>query len=315
LRKLTPLLSRFPQFVYSAIRRFIVWLPKYHHEFSVGLFAGLILLTQVGQAAVAQVHASQPLTSSDNQQAMLIMQRYVNPDSLATSTDSVTLASVAFSTDNIGGQDEDAEPVIPDTSPYTHTVTVHENIWSIANKYSISIDTLVKANPSLADSHFLHIGDQLTIPAKITPKKTTYRTTYASVVSPGAAHQEGDPIFEMPVNYTYISQFFSAAVHPAYDLPAPVGADVRATHDGVIIAITNGYAGGWGNSVLEDIGNGFTARSAHLSAFAPGIHVGSYVSAGEVIGLVGNTGHSTGPHVHFEVRKNGLPYDPFLLKP
>ncbi|MGH3143647.1 MAG: M23 family metallopeptidase, partial [Gaiellales bacterium] len=69
-----------------------------------------------------------------------------------------------------------------------------------------------------------------------------------------------------------------------------------------------GWLGGYGNLSVIDHGGGIATAYGHQSGIAAGN--GAYVAQGQVIGYVGNTGHSTGPHLHFEVRVNGVPQDP-----
>jgi murein DD-endopeptidase MepM/ murein hydrolase activator NlpD len=94
--------------------------------------------------------------------------------------------------------------------------------------------------------------------------------------------------------------------HDGLDLAAVEGAPVRASAPGVVIAA--GWQGGYGNFVEVDHGNGVTTLSGHLAVIS--VRVGERLRTGDVVGLVGSTGTSTGPHVHFEVRVGGLPVDP-----
>jgi murein DD-endopeptidase MepM/ murein hydrolase activator NlpD len=94
-------------------------------------------------------------------------------------------------------------------------------------------------------------------------------------------------------------------MHEGIDIAAPTGTGIRAAAAGRIIY--TGYMSGYGNITIIDHGNGLSTAYAHQSAFYIG---GGSVSQGTVIGAVGTTGNSTGPHLHFEVRVNGSPVDP-----
>ena len=94
--------------------------------------------------------------------------------------------------------------------------------------------------------------------------------------------------------------------HPGFDLAAPTGTTVDAAAAGTVTHA--GPAGTYGNLVIIKHGDGVETRYAHLSATS--VKEGDHVSAGQPIGAVGTTGYSTGPHLHFEVRKDGQPIDP-----
>lgn len=98
----------------------------------------------------------------------------------------------------------------------------------------------------------------------------------------------------------------SAAFHAGVDFRSPTGTDVHATAPGRIV--TAGRNGGYGNMVEIDHGKGLTTRYAHLSKIA--VEVGQTVARGTVVGEVGSTGRSTGPHLHYETRVNGTAVNP-----
>jgi murein DD-endopeptidase MepM/ murein hydrolase activator NlpD len=99
-------------------------------------------------------------------------------------------------------------------------------------------------------------------------------------------------------------------VHEGLDFPVPQGTPVQAA--GVGTTIFAGYnAGGYGNLVVVQHRLGYTTWYAHLSAVTTG--VGATVEGGTQVGLVGSTGYSTGPHLHFEVRRYDTPIDPMPM--
>jgi murein DD-endopeptidase MepM/ murein hydrolase activator NlpD len=96
------------------------------------------------------------------------------------------------------------------------------------------------------------------------------------------------------------------AFHAGLDFKGPIGAPIFAAARGKVAFV--GQRHGYGNCVEIDHGNGLRTRYAHMSAFRT--HIGQPVQAGQVIGAVGSTGRSTGPHLHFEVRINDQPVNP-----
>ena len=117
-----------------------------------------------------------------------------------------------------------------------------------------------------------------------------------------------------PVAYTRISSPFGYRVHPVLhtvrmhtgiDYAAPTGTPIKAAADGEVIF--KGWKGGYGNTVMIRHANGVETLYGHMSAFSP---ADGRVRAGEVIGFVGTTGRSTGPHLHYEARVNGQPVNP-----
>ena len=98
----------------------------------------------------------------------------------------------------------------------------------------------------------------------------------------------------------------SPAMHTGLDLHSETGEGVRATANGTVTAA--GWSGGYGKAVDIDHGNGFSTRYGHLSAID--VHVGQSVKIGQIVGKVGTTGRSTGPHLHYETRVWGEAVDP-----
>jgi murein DD-endopeptidase MepM/ murein hydrolase activator NlpD len=103
-----------------------------------------------------------------------------------------------------------------------------------------------------------------------------------------------------------INQPFIPGRHPGIDLHGNYGDPIYACRAGVVV--TAGWMGGYGNATILDHGGGMATLYGHQSRLA--VSDGQQVTAGQVIGYVGSTGYSTGPHLHFEVRINGNPVDP-----
>ena len=94
--------------------------------------------------------------------------------------------------------------------------------------------------------------------------------------------------------------------HTGIDIAASYGSAVKASDGGVVI--WTGYEGGYGNLVKIDHGANFVSYYGHLSKYS--VKVGQKVYKGQTIGTVGSSGNSTGPHLHFEIRKNGVVQNP-----
>jgi len=123
-----------------------------------------------------------------------------------------------------------------------------------------------------------------------------------------------------PLKFTRISSTFGRRKHPVHgysamhkgvDYAAPIGTPIRTTADGVISF--QGWQRGYGNITIVQHASGYSTRYAHQSRFAQGLKKGARVSQGQLIGYVGSTGVSTGPHLHYEVRKNDVPLNPQSL--
>lgn len=97
-----------------------------------------------------------------------------------------------------------------------------------------------------------------------------------------------------------------AAMHGGVDIPGPIGTPIYATADGIIGR--TGWVGGYGNMVEIDHGKGIQTRYGHMSAIR--IAAGAHVKRGQLIGLMGSTGRSTGSHLHYEVRLDGRAVNP-----
>ena len=126
--------------------------------------------------------------------------------------------------------------------------------------------------------------------------------------------EDGELCWPLP-GHTYIScnfgddDAYGNSGHRGTDIPAPEGTPILAAHSGTVII--SGWNNSYGNQVLLDNGAGLSTRYAHMTQTA--VTAGEAVTAGQVIGYVGNTGDSTGFHLHFEVIQNGVRMNPLDL--
>lgn len=98
--------------------------------------------------------------------------------------------------------------------------------------------------------------------------------------------------------------------HEGVDFTATVGTDIYATGNGVVTTAGRNF-GGYGNEVIIDHGYSYSTRYAHMSKLL--VSPGDKVKRGQLIGMVGNTGKSTAPHLHYEIRKNGIAVNPIYF--
>ena len=129
-------------------------------------------------------------------------------------------------------------------------------------------------------------------------------------------------LMRAPVSYSRISSGFSlhrkhpilgfSRAHQGVDYAAPSGTPIQAAGDGRIAF--EGYKGGYGKCMVIDHGGGYSTLYGHLSKFKRGTRTGMHVKQEQIIGYVGMTGLATGPHLHFEVRINGVAHNPRTVK-
>gem|GEM_PF-536549 len=135
----------------------------------------------------------------------------------------------------------------------------------------------------------------------------------------GRSHQPG--IQRTPVHNSHVSSPFDlhrrhptlGGIHPhkGVDLSAPRGEAVMAAADGIVTF--KGWRTGYGRLIKIEHAGGYTTRYAHLADFAPDLVRGEHVTQGQTIGYVGSSGHATGTHLHFEIRKDGVPHNPMTM--
>jgi LysM repeat protein len=212
------------------------------------------------------------------------------------------------------------------TKTTTYVVETDDTLSTIGWEYGLKVATIQFQNKLTSES--IKPGQKLLLPpgdisatviAKAKAKqeadqkkkllaKTTSRTVTVREKASDYAGDESDGNFVKPANYSYISRRLQKG-HMGTDMVTPVGTTVVAAQKGKIVDISYGWSGGYGLMVLIDHGGGLKTRYAHLSSIK--VSAGDIIDAGQVIAASGNTGRSTGPHLHFEVIKNGHYLAPF----
>lgn len=203
--------------------------------------------------------------------------------------------------------------VIPPADGILYTVKRGDTVSSIAKVYGVPVTDITNFNG--LKERTLAVGAQILIPGskRITPV----------AVKPNS--QNGKPIINnlppaiipppsvavgtyiWPTGAKIVTQYYGLR-HTGMDIAGPQGLPNYAAKDGVVIKSQDGYNGGYGNYIIIDHGGGITTWYGHN--YKRLVQVGEHVTQGQVIGLLGTTGRSTGPHLHFEVRVNGKHTNP-----
>lgn len=212
---------------------------------------------------------------------------------------------------------------IPPIDAACHVVKEGDTLESIAATYQTDVAQIVgyEGNHLEGPPYTLTPGTRLVIPGgkidylvwTVPPRPAISGTAASGQFVKAGSFYNGPRVaagvgrFIWPIGSRNITQYYWA-YHRAIDIAAPKGTPIYAADGGTVI-----FAGwspvGYGNLVVIDHGNGFTTWYAHQSQYV--VDNGSVVSQGQLIGYVGSTGRSTGPHLHFEIRYNGEPLNPF----
>ena len=192
-----------------------------------------------------------------------------------------------------------------------HSVKRGDTLSVLASKYRVTVEDIVGYAPNnLADSSApLVVGQQIVIPGGTKPYVPQQVAAFSGPVP--ASAKIGSGAFVWPTSGSINQPYWGG--HGGVDIGAWTGAAVRTADGGYVVLATGGWNGGFGNHVIIDHGNGFASLYAHLNSIY--VRPGENVSRGQQIGSVGNTGNSTGPHLHFEIRYQGVPRNPLNYLP
>jgi len=198
--------------------------------------------------------------------------------------------------------------ILPVNGVY-HAVAKGDTLESIAKKYKATIESItgVSFNVLKPPDYKIEPGMKLIVAGGEKPYVPKVVTAYAGSVPQGA---RGTGRFQWPVLGTLTQGYWWG--HRALDLGAATGSPVYAA-DGGFVSFAGWTDIGYGNLVVIDHANGYATYYAHLSGFR--VYAGQGVQRGQLIGLVGSTGNSSGPHLHFEIRYNHSLLNPRLYLP
>ncbi|UQN07530.1 M23 family metallopeptidase [Deinococcus sp. QL22] len=201
-----------------------------------------------------------------------------------------------------------------------YRVKAGENLTFIAQRVGLTLTQLVRANPKYAGGKPVWVGAIIQIPARTVAARTATAATVrpaAIRVNPVLPASSGAWLWPV-AGYRNVSSDYGSRVldgvremHYGIDIVAPTGTLVRAARSGRVLESRPDFDRGWGWTVVLQHPDGWITRYAHLSANLA--KQGELVTRGQPIGRVGNTGRSTGPHLHFGTYLRWNPRDPLSL--
>jgi murein DD-endopeptidase MepM/ murein hydrolase activator NlpD len=213
---------------------------------------------------------------------------------------------------------------VPAGEGVTHVVQPGENLYRISRYYEVPVDSVIRAN-HVNDVTDVAVGTRLFIP------NTQHAAATASIALPGAAllpgaipHpgpsgrvlalRESKLVFAWPVTGPISSRFGlrGSRPHEGIDIRAERGTLVRAAEAGRVIHAGGGL-GAYGKVVIVKHAGHYSTVYAHHDKIR--VSQGEFVEKGDVIGTVGTSGNASGPHLHFEVRRDRIPDDPLSYLP
>ncbi len=210
------------------------------------------------------------------------------------------------------------ELVILPVDGILYTVKANDTLFGIAERFKVKAEDIIRSPlNNLADGTNLIPGMRLVIPGGVKPfVPKVVQPQVASRPAPGRRYVGPAPSFFASGAFAwptrgYISQYFRT-YHRGLDIANAIGTPIAAS-DGGYVTFAGWSNVGYGYMVQIDHGNGFSTLYAHLSQWY--VSPGQSVARGQIIGAMGSTGNSTGPHLHFEIRYGGVPQNPLLYLP
>jgi len=211
----------------------------------------------------------------------------------------------------------DADPArnVRRSDGVVHVLRAGENVYRLSRFYGVPVDAIVRAN-GLADLTSLRVGQEIWIPGSQKRSATQTLATRESTGRSGskAAGMGASLDLAWPVRGRLSSRFGwrNGRRHEGIDIPARRGTPVLAAQAGRVIH-SGGGLGAYGNVVIIKHSGHFSTVYAHNDRLR--VRKGQFIEKGDILGEVGTSGNASGPHVHFEVRRDRKPLDPLLYLP
>jgi len=208
-------------------------------------------------------------------------------------------------------------PPPPAGESVVHVLRPGETIYRLSRYYDVSVEAIVRAN-HIRDVADVPVGARIVIPGARHPAPAD-SLALASVAPRGEsaarelALREAALIFEWPLHGRFSSGFGRRGFHrhEGIDIAAPKGTPVRAAEAGRVIE--SGWLGDYGRIIVVKHAGYYSTVYAHNRKNK--VSKGDFVERGQVIAEVGATGNASGPHLHFEVRRDSKPEDPLAFLP
>ena len=206
--------------------------------------------------------------------------------------------------------------IIPPVDGIAHKVKSGDTLNRIAQLYDAQVDEIITFNNLENSERALQIGDNIMIPggtpvAKapvVVPKAPVRNSPVSQIVAPRpSVTAPAGSGYIWPTDAKVITQYFGLQ-HTGVDIAGPSGISNYAVRSGTVVKSQCGWNGGYGCYVILDHGGGVQTLYGHNSKLL--VSVGETVNQGDPIGILGSTGRSTGPHLHFEVRVSGRRVNP-----
>ncbi len=188
-----------------------------------------------------------------------------------------------------------------------HIADMGDTLWRIGNSYGVDVAVIMKENAK--ESADLSIGEKIFIPGGKKKQQSDRQLARAETTASRGAKQR----FVYPTAGEVTSVFGHrwGRLHSGIDFANDIGTPIRAARSGRVVHA--GWYSGYGYTVVIEHDQGYTTLYGHLNEYL--VQMGQYIKEGQTIAYMGNSGNSTGPHLHFELWKNGIPVNPYNVLP